>query len=61
MGRERGRPPLPEAEKRSEFIGVKVTKRERKQLSSAAVRRGESLAEFVRRAALHAASRTKQK
>ena len=57
--RERGRPKLPKAEKRSEFIGVKVTEGEHESLSRAAVHADEALAEFVRRVALRAAARVR--
>jgi hypothetical protein len=43
-----GRPPLPVGERRSEFIGFRVSPSEADALYQAAVRRGEDLSELLR-------------
>ncbi len=48
----RGRRPLPADLRRSEFVGVRVTRAQRRVLERAAKSCGESLAEFVRRSAM---------
>lgn len=53
--RERGRPELPPALKRTEMIRVMLTKAERRALESAAERDRRTLSDWLRNVALNAA------
>ena len=52
-----GRPPLPESERRSEVLQLRLTKGERKDMEAGADASGEQLTEFIRGAALEKAAR----
>jgi len=52
-----GRPPLPESERRSQVLQLRLTKGERKDMEAGADASGEQLTEFIRGAALEKASR----
>ena len=53
----RGRPPLPIAEKRSEFMGVKLTIGERAEIDAAARSSGIPASQIIRAGALKEARR----
>lgn len=56
-----GRPPLPDSERRSEVLQLRLTKGERKGMEDGAAVAGEQLTEFIRGAALEKADRLKSK
>ena len=56
-----GRPPLPESERRSEVLQLRLTKGERKDMEVGAEASGEQLTEFIRGAALEKAARVAKK
>ncbi|MGH8074948.1 MAG: plasmid mobilization protein [Lysobacter sp.] len=51
------RPPLPDSERRSEVLQLRLTKDERKDLDAGANAAGEQTSEFIRTAALVRAQR----
>ncbi|WP_425492552.1 plasmid mobilization protein [Lysobacter changpingensis] len=55
------RPPLPESERRTEVLQLRLTKGERKDLDEGAEASGEQVSEFIRTAALEKAKRVKKK
>lgn len=55
------RPPLPESERRTEVLQLRLTKGERKDLDEGAEASGEQVTEFIRKAALDKAKRVKKK
>lgn len=52
-----GRPPLPEHERRTEVLQLRMTKGERADMQDGADAAGEQLSEFIRNAALEKAER----
>lgn len=55
------RPPLPDSERRTEVLQLRLTKGERKDLDDGAEATGEPVSEFIRAAALDKAKRVKKK
>lgn len=52
-----GRPPLPESQRRSEVLQLRLTKDERHKMDAGASAAGEQTSEFIRTAALDRAGR----
>jgi len=55
------RPPLPDSERRTEVLQLRLTKGERKDLDEGAVATGEQVSEFIRTAALDKVKRVKKR
>jgi len=55
------RPPLPDSERRTEVLQLRLTKGERKDLDEGAEATGEQVSEFIRTAALDKAKRVKKR
>lgn len=56
-----GRPPLPESERRTEVLQLRLTKGERRGMEGGAEAAGEQLTEFIRGAALEKAEKLTKK
>ena len=59
--RPRGRPPIPESERKSEFMAVKVTTAQKTAIDSAARASGIAASEIIRSGALREARRLARK